>query len=213
MKIRDAILKRKESERQERIERILKAGKKLFLKKGYLGTTMRDIALEAELSTGAIYVYFKGKDEIYGRVCEEAFHILNELLDKSQEINGGPLERLEAIARAYVRFYKDYADYFDIITFNDMGFKKVGLSEELLKSIEELSHRAISVINDIVVDGIKEDIIFDGIDSWKLSISLWARIEGLISIHKRGYLENYGLNLDELVNTELKLIMYGMTPR
>lgn len=213
MKIRDAISKRKESERQERIERILNAGKKLFLKKGYLGTTMRDIALEAELSTGAIYVYFKGKDEIYGKVCEEAFHILNELLEKSQEIDGGPLERLEAIARAYVRFYIDYADYFDIITFNDMGFKKVGLSEELLKSIEELSYRAISVINDIVVDGIKEDIIFDRIDSWELSISLWARIEGLIFIHKRGYLENYGLNLDELVNTELKLIMYGITPR
>jgi len=213
MKIRDAISKRKESERKERVERILNAGKKLFLKKGYLGTTMRDIALEAELSTGAIYVYFKGKDEIYGRVCEEAFHILNELLEKAQKSNGTPLERLEAIARAYVGFYTDHEDYFDIISFNDLGFKKVGLSEELLKTIEGLSHQAISIINDTAVEGIKEGIIFGDIDSWELSISIWAGIEGLIFIHKRGYFENYGLNLDELVNSEIRLIMYGIIPR
>ena len=54
--------KRKEGDRQERIQRILKAGGKLFLEKGYLNTTMRDICREAELSTGAVYFYFKGKD-------------------------------------------------------------------------------------------------------------------------------------------------------
>ena len=213
MELKKAITRRQESERKERIERILNAGRKLFLDKGYLGATMRDIALESELSTGAIYLYFKGKDEIYGKVCEEAFFKLIDFLKRAQESDGTPLERLEAVARAYVRFYTDYTDYFDILTFNDLGFKKVGLSDELLKSLEGLSYQAISAINDIVVEGIKEGNIFESIDSWELSIALWAGIEGLIFIHKRGYFENYGLNLEELLNTELRLIMYGIIPR
>ena len=213
MDIKDVIANRQEAERKERIERILSAGKKLFLEKGYLGATMRDIALEAELSTGAIYVYFKGKDEIYGRVCEEAFHILLELLGEARKTDGNSLERLEAVARAYVRFYIDYKDYFDILTFNDLGFKRAGISDELLASLEKLSFKAISFINDTVLEGIGEGLIFKNVDSWELSVALWAGIEGLIFIHKRGYFDNYGLDLNDLINTELRLVLYGIIPR
>jgi hypothetical protein len=44
----------------------MNAAMMVFLKKGYLGTKIRDIALEAQLSPGLIYFYFRGKDEIYG---------------------------------------------------------------------------------------------------------------------------------------------------
>jgi len=82
--MQNVIAKRIEAEKQERIEQILKAARTLFVKKGYLGATMRDIAQEAELSTGAIYVYFSGKDEIYAKVCEEAFHVVIGLIKKAR---------------------------------------------------------------------------------------------------------------------------------
>ena len=43
---------------------ILKAASKLFLKKGIKDTTVRDIAHEAGVTTGAIYHHFSSKDEI-----------------------------------------------------------------------------------------------------------------------------------------------------
>ena len=73
--LREALTRRQEAERQERRKRILDAGRRAFLNKGYLGTSIRAIAIEAELSPGLIYFYFAGKDEIYGRICEEAFNV------------------------------------------------------------------------------------------------------------------------------------------
>ena len=60
--ISKAIARRQEIERRERRERILNAARNVFFKKGYIGASMRDIALKAELSPGLIYHYFKNKD-------------------------------------------------------------------------------------------------------------------------------------------------------
>jgi AcrR family transcriptional regulator len=47
-----------------RRQQILMAAWKCFSEKGYHETTMRDISKSLGLSTGAVYRYFKGKDEI-----------------------------------------------------------------------------------------------------------------------------------------------------
>jgi len=69
-KLSSVLAKRQEAERRERRERILNAARAVFFEKGYLGATIRDIALKAELSPGLIYHYFAGKDAIYGKICE-----------------------------------------------------------------------------------------------------------------------------------------------
>ena len=206
----NVIEKRKQAERQERIDRILKAGRKLFLKKGYLGATVRDIARAAEMSTGVIYLYFEGKDDIYGRICEEAFHILIKLLREASTRGKTTMERLDAIARAYVKFYTDFPDYFDILSFRDMGFKKVGLPDELLEKLDQLSAQSLSILNDVVRNGIEEEIIDHRGESWEMTFALWAVIEGLISIHKRGYMDTFGLQLEELLNHNLRIILKGI---
>ncbi len=72
-KLREAIERRQGIERKERRERILNAAREVFFRKGYIGATMRDIALEAEFSPGLIYHYFKNKDDIYASICEGPF--------------------------------------------------------------------------------------------------------------------------------------------
>lgn len=60
-----SIRERRERERSQRIQSILDAAKKLFISKGYLGATMDEIALEAEISKPAVYTYFKTKDDLF----------------------------------------------------------------------------------------------------------------------------------------------------
>ena len=54
-----------------RREAILAAAMRLFVAQGYDRTTMREIATEAGVSTGAIYVYFHTKAEILDATCLE----------------------------------------------------------------------------------------------------------------------------------------------
>jgi AcrR family transcriptional regulator len=60
---------------EETRERILNAALKLFHKRGFEAATMRDIAEEAGVATGAAYYYFSSKDAIvlnfYKRSCTE----------------------------------------------------------------------------------------------------------------------------------------------
>lgn len=49
----------------ERQEQILDAAAKVIIRLGYDKTTMKDIADEASVSRGTIYLYFKGKEELF----------------------------------------------------------------------------------------------------------------------------------------------------
>lgn len=211
--MQNIIAKRIEAEKQERIEQILKAARTLFVKKGYLGATMRDIAREAELSTGAIYVYFTGKDEIYSKVCEEAFLVVIGLIKKAAEMPGTPHQRLRAICREYYSFYTDYTEYFEMLTFHDLGFTRRGQSEELSDRLKELTGQAISLINDVVAEAIESGEFSNQIDSLTASFNLWAGLEGILLLDKMGYLRARGfeLDLEELVANQLEIMLSGVS--
>lgn len=209
----NVIALRIESEKQERIERILKAALKLFLEKGYLGATMRDIALEAELSTGAIYVYFSGKDEIYERVCEEAFMVVIGLIKKAASIEGTPRDRIRAAARQYVTFYTDYAQHFEMITFHDLGFTKRGQSEHLRERLKDLTAQAVAVIECLVAEGIAAGDFSSDLDSVQASFNLWAGLEGVLILDMMGYLKSFNLDLEKVVRSQLEILLTGVMAR
>ena len=66
------IQERKERERERRRQQIIVAAKKVFSEKGFNKATMDDIAGEAELSPGTLYLYFKNKEELYLVVANPA---------------------------------------------------------------------------------------------------------------------------------------------
>lgn len=53
-----------EAQRQARRDQILAAVWPCFLRKGIHGTSMEDLICESGLSAGAVYLYFRGKDEL-----------------------------------------------------------------------------------------------------------------------------------------------------
>ena len=210
---KQVLARRQEMERQERRERILNAARNVFFKKGYLGATVRDIALEAELSPGLIYHYYDNKDALYGAICEEAFLLLLKTLQDAAKADGTVLERVNAVGRAYVDYYIQNPEYFDIISFRELGFKKVGLPNDILNRLDDLSKRSLTVVKDLAVQGMDEGSIGPVEDPWEMTLAMWAGIEGVIFIHKRGYLETLGLELDQLVERELAIVAFGIRPR
>ena len=53
------------SENSERAERILDAANRLFVRYGYDKTTVGEIADEARVSKGAIYLHWKSKEDLF----------------------------------------------------------------------------------------------------------------------------------------------------
>ncbi len=75
-------------EKEQRYNTILKAAETLFAQKGYHQTSIEEIADLAEVSTGAVYLYFKNKEDLLIKLMQEIGHQLRKLL-------GGELKRAD----------------------------------------------------------------------------------------------------------------------
>jgi TetR/AcrR family transcriptional regulator, transcriptional repressor of aconitase len=69
-----------EEKRQARRDQILAASWRCFSRRGLHGTSMEDIVREANLSFGAVYLYYESKDELILAACSAAFEGMRALM-------------------------------------------------------------------------------------------------------------------------------------
>jgi AcrR family transcriptional regulator len=74
--------------RHDRRQDILAAAMDLFAKKGFRGTTTRDLATQAEVNEAIIFRHFKNKEELYSAILEH----------KAGEKNQARIEEFERLA-------------------------------------------------------------------------------------------------------------------
>ena len=94
---------------EARRRQILSAALRCFARQGFHRTTMQDIFREAELSPGAVYSYFKGKDELIGAIIVETMGFLGEAAAVFGELLPEGRRRMpgEALAEL-MRRYQDF---------------------------------------------------------------------------------------------------------
>src|SRR5687768_1340637 len=66
---------RKAQERQARRRRIQEAARTVFAERGYAGASIELIARAAQLSVGAIYLYFRSKEDLYVSLIEDTLTV------------------------------------------------------------------------------------------------------------------------------------------
>ncbi|MBI3249543.1 MAG: TetR/AcrR family transcriptional regulator [Deltaproteobacteria bacterium] len=67
---------------KDKHETILAAAKQLFGQYGYRRTSIDDIAQEAHIAKGTVYLYFKSKEEIFRALCQQ---LLDTVLAATEE--------------------------------------------------------------------------------------------------------------------------------
>jgi AcrR family transcriptional regulator len=105
------VLTRKERERATRRKEIIDAAETLFSSKGFENTTMEEIAENAEFGKPTLYSYFKSKDEILFRVHMRKHQAKIASFRRAIAQQGTGLEKLRALGRAYLEFYKANPEY------------------------------------------------------------------------------------------------------
>jgi AcrR family transcriptional regulator len=89
------IIERREREKSIRRSLILECATKVFSKYGFDRATMEMIAKEAELSKGAIYLYFADKDVLFKSIALKAFLEIEEKIRKALEKEKDPIKRIQ----------------------------------------------------------------------------------------------------------------------
>jgi AcrR family transcriptional regulator len=81
-------------------ERILDVAERLFARKGFAGTAVRDIAREAALTAPSLYNHFDGKQALYEAVLARGVQPLVDLIDAYGSADGSADGSAEATAEA-----------------------------------------------------------------------------------------------------------------
>lgn len=70
---------------EKTLQSIIDAAEKIFHEKGYNGSTIKDIATEANVSVGTIYIYFTDKKSIYDYLLLQYSHFIRSNIAKKTE--------------------------------------------------------------------------------------------------------------------------------
>ncbi len=77
-------------------EKILEVAEALVYEKGFSGTSLNDIVRAANLTKGAFFHHFSGKDELAGALLERYarndFEVLNAVADRAKALADDPLQ-------------------------------------------------------------------------------------------------------------------------
>ncbi len=140
---------------------ILRAAIKVFAGKGYFSSKVSDIAREAGIADGTVYLYFKSKDEILRSIFDRAMEDfilegkrelkdISSAPDRLRRIAGLHLEKLgsdrdlaivfQVELRGSTKFMREFsaagfADYLDIIRATIENGQKAGVFRKDIKPI------------------------------------------------------------------------------
>jgi AcrR family transcriptional regulator len=112
------ITERKARQKADLRARILEASRAIVLADGFAGLTMRKIAQAIEYSPGTLYLHFEGRDAIAHELCIGGFRDLVAALTPAAAVPE-PRARLEALARAYIRFGLEGPETYRLIFMED----------------------------------------------------------------------------------------------
>ncbi|MFW8595008.1 helix-turn-helix domain-containing protein [Cribrihabitans neustonicus] len=80
-------------------ERLIAAARSLFAEKGYAGTSTPEIVRAAEVTRGALYHHFDGKEALFRAVAEAEAHAVTQAIEAASKVP--EVEGLEAGSRAF----------------------------------------------------------------------------------------------------------------
>lgn len=115
---------------------ILRAAEKMFQEKGFLKTSMRDIAEGAQVGLSNIYNYFKGKDEIFCVVVRPVTRALENMLHEHHGRQGVDIFDIKSDAyfrymvEEYMGLIRRYRSLLVLLFFRSQGSSMEKFKEE-----------------------------------------------------------------------------------
>ena len=135
------------NKKNDKYWRIIAAATKIFSKKGYYNAKISEIATEAGIADGTIYLYFSHKDQILIALFEEKMKEVIDNMKKNIGTEIDPLEKIKKFASFHLKLIEENKDMAEII--------QVELRQSS-KFMKNYHNRQFSQYLDLIEDIIRE---------------------------------------------------------
>jgi len=139
-------VRRGEANRLEKKKRILTSAARIFAHKGFLSARISDIARDAGVADGTVYLYFQGKDDLLGSIFQET---MEKFLTDGKRImaeHDDPVERIRRLIHLHVSLLGGDPDLAAVFQIELRGSRK---------SLSVLSHDRLSEYFDLLAQNVE----------------------------------------------------------
>ena len=170
---------RRDRERESRRQTIIDAAEKLFFSKG-LQATMDDIAAEADVAKGTIYLHFSCKEELYVLLMCKGLDMLRDLFKSVIAQGGSVVETVQRVGLVFIRFHDEHPDFFHLIHDVSHAIPEVQVSPHVLASLHESSSALWTLLAEVLQRGIDQGVFRNDISAFEMAIILWTSSSGML---------------------------------
>lgn len=157
----------------EKRQRILAAALKVFAQRGFYNAKVSEVAREAQVADGTIYLYFKNKDDLLISLFEDRMEFLiRRLQEELANIGGTALERVRAMIHAHLQIAEKWPDLAEFITVELRQSSKFVKEYENPKFSEYLK-----ILRDLVAEGQRDGTIRDDLDARMVARSIFGALD------------------------------------
>lgn len=188
-------------------DRILSAAERIFARHGFFAAKVSEIAKEAGVADGTIYLYFKNKEDILIQVFIDA---MDEILRRQEEALAqvdpdDPVARLRCFTRVHFESVAESQAMAEVITV------ELRQSSKFMRNTDMKPFgRYLGIIRRIVDDGVRTGIFAPSIDSRVIARGIFGAIDELALEWAMG---NRGSSLADACEHVTSLFISGLLQR
>ena len=181
-------------------ERIFEEAARLFQEKGYLATSMRELAERSDLQVSSLYSHIGSKEELLHKICFDNARKFLEGIKMAEEMEGSSIEKIRFLISLHIKIAT--SDITSVTIFNDEWRH---LSEPYLAEFLAMRRDYEKRFSKILQQGVEQGVLMP----INVTVALFTILTSLRWLH-RWFPEKRGISVKSLETEILSLLMNGL---
>jgi TetR/AcrR family transcriptional regulator len=173
-----SVAKRREREREARRNEILDAAQRVFYARSYDLATMDDIADEAQLGKGTLYIYFRTKQDMLVGVAMRFQQSVLDACEHEHELASDGLDLVKRLLNAYASRMSDNQEHLKMVVSRWAAATPLADDSASGDKMRENIVRVFSFMRGAVERGQRDGSIRANVDPVAACMTLWAAVNG-----------------------------------
>jgi TetR/AcrR family fatty acid metabolism transcriptional regulator len=187
---------------EEKYNKILEAATRVFAREGFHNAKIENVAKEAGVAHGTVYLYFGGKDDLLISIFQENLEELVEYVSSEIEKEANAEDKLRKMISLQIELIETNSELAELmlVEFPQTGkFLNNGVIHDLAAYID--------MIANILKEGVAEGAFDDSIDVNVVATVIYSGIQGIAT---RWILEEMKYPLNKVANEISEVFLSGI---
>lgn len=157
---------------ENRMDEIVAAALALFSRKGYLKTSLTEIAEEVGFTKGGIYHYIDNKEELLFLIHQQMVDAFQKSFEVPSSAGNDPQAKLFGWIRAHLLLMRDYRAHIKIFFTELYSLENKSYLDRIVKRRDDI----FTMLYDIIKEGIKKKVFRNDINPKILTFLLFGML-------------------------------------